>query len=335
VKAPGLWGRFVARLAHKEPATPLALFRIAVAAILLGTFSDMVLTGVVPPVWFDVDQGGAYSLRGGQWLVAALGGATPEAVWPLLGLSMLGSLLLLLGLGGRVTAFVVLQGCIALFSINPSAGGGHDKLLTNALWLLVLSPATATLSLDARIRTGAWRSDRAVAAWPRYIAIFQIALVYGLTGIQKLGAEWMPWGGFSALYYSLLLPSWARFDLSFIAWIYPLTQLATALTWIWEVTWPSVLLAFYFRATWQRPGHLRALSNRLDWRRLYVLIGIGVHLGIWATMNVGPFSFASMAFYLCLFHHDEYTALAQRLRGWRQRPERLQLGPTAEGPPAG
>ena len=64
---------------------------------------------------------------------------------------------------------------------------GDDRLLTNALWLLVLSRSTATLSLDCRLRTGQWVSSVLVPAWPRYLALYQLVLVYGTTGLQKLG----------------------------------------------------------------------------------------------------------------------------------------------------
>ena len=129
----------------------------------------------------------------------------------------------------------------------------------------------------------------------------------------------MPWGGWSALYYSLLLPSWARFDMTWIAWVYPLTQAATAATWLWEATFPLLLLCFWHRATRTRGGRLRQLSNRLDLRSAYVLMGVFVHVGIWATMNVGPFSWASLAYYLCLYHHDEWARLGRRLRAPRRR----------------
>ena len=310
------WARFTRAMAHREPATPLALFRIAVASIVLLSLLHMALTDVIEPILFGLDHGGVLPLKPSSPLWALLGRrATPELVLPLFWGTVAGSAALAVGLGGRLTALLVLQGCIALFAINGAAGGGHDKLLTNALWLLVLAPSTATLSLDARLRTGSWVSDRPVAAWARYLAIVQICLVYGTTGIQKLGAEWMPWGGWSALYYSLLLPSWARFDMTWIAWVYPLTQAATAATWLWEATFPLLLVCFWHRATRTRGGRLRQLSNRLDLRSAYVLMGVFVHVGIWATMNVGPFSWASLAYYLCLYHHDEWARLGRRLRG--------------------
>jgi len=46
----------------------------------------------------------------------------------------------------------------------------------------------------------------------------------------------------------------------------------------------------------------------------YAFIGVGVHVSIWAMMNLGPFSWITMTYYLCLWHHDEYARLWRRLR---------------------
>lgn len=318
-----LWRRWVALWAHREPATALAIFRIAVAAITTWTFVDMVRTDVVAPVWLHVDHGGVKPLLGRQWLIEALGGPVPEVVWPLVWLAIACGTVVTLGLPWLTNpaALVLNQVCVALFSLHHDAGGGHDRIITNCLWLLVFARSTATLSVAARLRTGSWWSDERVPAWPRYLVVVQLALIYGTTGWQKLGAEWFPWGGLDAVYRSLLLTSWARWDLSWIAWLYPLTQVATAVSWLFESLFPVLLLAHWWRATRTRPGRLRAWANRVDLRVPFALIGLGMHGILWATMNLGPFSFITLACYVCLWHPDE---LRRWLRG---------RGPYAETPP--
>jgi hypothetical protein len=219
-----------------------------------------------------------------------------------------------------VTALAALQVLLALFSVNGEVGGGHDRLLTNALWLLVLASSTATASLDCRLRTGAWTSDRPVAAWPRWLAVYQLVLVYVTTGMQKIGAEWWPWGDWSAVWYTLWIPHWARIDARWLTPLYPLTQLATLGTMCFELGSPLLLLAFWYRATRGRRGRLRALFNRVDARRAFALAGLSLHLGIVALMDVGPFSAAAAAFYLCLWSPDEYAALGRALLAPRARP---------------
>ena len=311
----GLWERWVALWAHREAATALALFRILVAAVTTWTFIDMIRTDVLVPVWMHVDYGGIKPLSGKQWLMDALGGAVPEAVWPLTIVAIVAGLVLMLGLPWLTNpaALVLNQVCIALFSLHSDAGGGHDRMIVNALWLLVFARSAETLSVAARLRTGSWWSDRPVPAWPRYLIAVQLSLIYGGTGIQKLGAEWFPWGGLDAVYRSLLLTSWARWDLSWIAWVYPLTQVATLVSWWFETTFPILLLGFWWRRTRTRPGAWRAFSNRVDLRVPYVLIGVGMHSILWAAMNLGPFSFITMSCYVALFHPDEWRRFFQRL----------------------
>jgi hypothetical protein len=95
--------------------------------------------------------------------------------------------------------------------------------------------------------------------------------------------------------------------------IYPITRLATFGVWTWEQCAPLLLLAYWFRETHTRPGRLRALFNRYDFRSIYLLFGLGMHLGIEALMEVGPFSFASLTLYLACFHPEEWAGLRRRL----------------------
>ena len=329
-----LWRVLVERLAHREPGTPLALFRIAVGLVLGLSLLDLVLSGAAPLVLLDAADGGMVTLQPSnlQWRWLGLA-HTPATVWSLLAGSLGLSVLLVVGLGGRLTALVLLQVCLLLFAINPGAGGGHDKLLTNALWLLVLSPATQTLSLDCRLRSGSWWSVTPVVAWPRYLAVVQLSLVYASTGLQKLGSSWHPWGDWSAVYHSLLLPSWSRWNLEgWLGWLYPFTQLATALTWAWECSFPVVLVCLWHRSTRARAGALRALTNRLELRGGYLAVGLGLHLGIFALMNVGPFSFASLAYYSTLLHHDEWVSLWHRATGSSSRRGALTRATAKPGP---
>jgi hypothetical protein len=100
--------------------------------------------------------------------------------------------------------------------------------------------------------------------------------------------------------------------MTWVAWVYPLTQVATAISWLWEITAPLLLLAFWYRATADRPGRLRRLFNRVNFRRLFVVIGVMIHLGILLFLEVGPFSWITLSFYLCLYHPDEWKRAANR-----------------------
>jgi hypothetical protein len=297
-----LWSRWATLLDQRENGTSLALFRAACGLSLLYSIGSIVLHGMVPVIWLGPSHGGLLPVGDGPWLFHWLGGLTPTTLWIVVSATLLAGLLLVLGGGGRVTALVSLLGYQALTGINSETVGAYDWLLTNALWLVFLSRSTATLSLDCRLRTGRWQSAKPVPAWPRYLAIYQIVLVYWSTGMHKLSRSWLPGGAFSALYYILQEPTWQRGDMTWLARVYPLTQIATALTWIWEISAPLLLLILWYRRTPQRPGRLRALCNRLPLRGLWVTTGLLMHLGILIFMDVGPFSLVALSYYVCLFH---------------------------------
>jgi len=306
----GLWGRWAALLAEREAGTSVALFRIACGLCLLGSVGSVVVYGMVPVIWLSPADGGLGNSGEGSRLFQLLGGARPATVWAVVAATLFLGLLLALGGGGRLTAFLALQGYMALTGLNGNAVGAYDWLLTNALWLLVLAGATATLSLDCRLRTGRWLSAAPVSAWPRYLAVYQIVLVYWSTGMHKVSRSWTPADGFSALYYILQEPTWQRWDMTWLAHVYPLTQAATALTWFWECTAPLLLLVLWYRRTRERPGRLRALCNRLPLRGLWIVTGVAMHLGILVLMDVGPFSLVALAYYPCLLHPDEWRRAA-------------------------
>jgi hypothetical protein len=118
-----------------------------------------------------------------------------------------------------------------------------------------------------------------------------------------VGSDWLPWGDFRAIYYALQLTEWARWPHTWAgtAWGYPLTQLGTMSTMFLEWSGLVWVLTAWYAETPERGGRLRAWSNRLHLRELYLLLGIGLHVGIWVTMNVGPFSPAMLSLYPCAY----------------------------------
>lgn len=326
------WRRWVALLDRREAGTSLALFRVAIGLCVLGTIGTVLAHDLVTVLWVDREWGGYRSLGKGSWLVELLGGPRPAVIWALVAVSLVGGLLLTVGLASRLGALLSLQGVLALTWVNGHAGGSYDDLLTNALWLLLLADAGATLSLSCRLRTGRWTSERPVPSWPRWLAVLQLVLMYASSGSQKLSSYWVPGGDFSALYYILQQPSWQRVDMRWVAPWFPVTQAATALTWAWEVSSPLLLWVYWLRLTEHRPGRLRALVRSHDPRLLFAGIGVPMHLGTLLLMNVGPFSALSLSYYLCLWHPDEWRALGPRLAGWLKRPGMAAASSTPQLP---
>lgn len=323
---PGLWRRWKDLLAHKEPAHGLAILRIGLGLILLLELISVILNGLVPMLWMHTDHGGyrAYTLTG-AWLIDLLGGPAPSLIWTLVALGLLSGVGILLGVGTRVAALVGLQSFLALAWTNGHAGGSYDTLITNLLWLLVLADSGSTGSLTAKLRTGRWWPSVEVSAWPRYLVVGQMVTVYAATGLQKVSASWVPGGDLSALYYILQQPSWHRYDLSWVASVYPLTQLLTLSSWLFEVASPVLLFALWGRASRSSAGPLRRFSNRVDLRKWWLGFGLLMHIGIMILMDVGTFSLACVSTYACFFHADELKAAGRVVSS--------RLGRTAASPP--
>jgi hypothetical protein len=295
--------KWVELTSRKETGEILALFRILTGLGVLWNVGSVVLSGAVRTLWIDRAGGGFRRLdEDASWLIGLFGGPTEGVVWTFVAAAIVLGVLLVLGLGGRITALLALQVMFALSMINPHAKGSYDALSCNALWLLVLAGSTATWSLDARIRTGSWQSDREVSAFPRYLAIFQLVVVYFFNAVQKVSAHWTIGGGFSALYYILQQPTWQRFDMTWAAYVYPLTQIGTFVTWVFELGSPLLLLWYLIRR-----------RARFDLRIPFVIVGLLLHLGILILLEVGPFSLIVLAFYPCLFAPSDLTVARSRL----------------------
>ncbi len=157
------WRRWITVLGHREAGTTLALFRIACGLCLLYTVGSVAIHGLVPALWMGPDHGG-YTFVSTPRLFQLIGGVNPTTVWSMIAIALTAGLLLTIGLAGRVAAFVALQSFMALVGLNSDAAGSYDGVLTNTLWLLVLSASTATLSVECKLRTGQWTSATPVPA---------------------------------------------------------------------------------------------------------------------------------------------------------------------------
>ena len=314
----GPWSRWVGLLSSREGPESLALLRVLIGLCMWYAIGSVAFSGTWSLIWVDASEGGYREMSNLPWLVEALGGATRATIGGLIAAGLISATTLTLGLFSRSSALVLLQISMALADTNPHTGGSYDVLISNVLWLLVLADSGAAASLDAalRRRLRPRRAPRTVAAWPRYLVVGQLLTMYASTGLQKVSASWVPGGDLSALYYILQQPTWQRIDMRWAAPLFPLTQAATLGVWLFEVGAPLLIIALWWRRTRARPGRLRALSNRLRARDLFLVTGLLMHAGIAISMEVGPFSFVSMALYAALLHPDE----ARRLLGLPARP---------------
>ena len=141
--------------AMAKPAEALALYRMALSLVLFLSVGTVMVNGL-DVIWTPERDGGLQSLPGSYGWVAFLGGPSLHTASATAFLTLWSAVLMFLGLGGRLTAFVCLQGFMSLSRLHNDALGSYDFLMSNGLWLLVLGPSTETLSLDAWARTLAW-----------------------------------------------------------------------------------------------------------------------------------------------------------------------------------
>jgi len=153
-----------------------------------------------------------------------------------------------------------------------------------------------------------------VPAWGRHLLLLQLVFMYTVAGVAKVGARWMPFADFSALWVILHDPAVARFTPPPPGWAYPLTQIGTAVTLAWEWTTPLLLLVFLGRHLGDRaPAWLQRV---VSWRPEWGWVGIGAifHLGIAILMDLGIFPWAMLALYPAFLHPDDLHRFVARLR---------------------
>jgi len=330
-RAPAGWVAFWDR---REPPTTLALVRILVAAVLLADLLQSRTYGLVEAIWGPPPEGlgwggvGNAASAAGRWF-----GASNDTAWLLWWTGVISSLCLIAGFLSRISAVVLALTWAQLGWMSPDSDRGIDFLLRAVLMVLAASQCHARWSVDAWLRRRFGRPfPDEVPAWPRYLLLLQLVWVYFSAGHNKTDGAWGPLEGYSALANILTDPHFARFDPSWIAPLYPLLQIATALTMVFELGSPLMLPLTYWSATRDRPGFLRRWANRLRLRWVWIFLGINFHIGIGVTMRLGIFPWGMMALFPVLFHPEELIRAEAWVMAHLPRPRSRSIAP---GSPAG
>ncbi|MEQ1506939.1 MAG: HTTM domain-containing protein [Myxococcota bacterium] len=331
-----LAGWWVAVWDRSEPPTVLATIRIGIAVVLLTDFATTWRLGLVTSLLTSARAGGlaanpdAHPPLWFRWV-----GDGPDAANLLFGLLVAATVALGLGLFTRTSAVAVMLLTAQWSQILPESDRAIDLLLRDVLAILAFSSAGATASIDARWTTGRWTGDGAPApAWPRYLIVLQIVVMYFTAGVQKYAQHWWPWGGFTALYVILNDWSYARTP---GGWLrnqpfYLGTQLSTAVTMLWQWTYPVVLTHYFPWGGDERasdPGRFRRWFARYRLHWVWIAIGMWFHVAIASTMELGIFPWGMMAVYPAFLHPDELRAVATRVGSFvrnRARSRRTSAG---------
>jgi hypothetical protein len=123
----------------------------------------------------------------------------------------------------------------------------------------------------------------------------QIALVYAASGFFKLLGP--AWRNGSAVHYTTAQNVYGR--------IFHVYELPPGLDWI-------LTLLTYTALFWELLFPLLLLNRRT--RAIALAMGIAIHLGIWATMEVGPFTWVMLASYVAFLDPAYVGRLARRAR---------------------
>jgi hypothetical protein len=276
-----LWRWWVALWDRREPATALALVRIGIAVVLLADYLWIARLGMVHAMWSrpPLGYGGADAVVWYGVLVAALACIGLGAATPL--------------------ACVVFAYASARLSwAAPDGESGSDILLRIVVPILALSRCNARWSIDAWVMRRLGRPMATeVPAWPRYLIMLQLVWVYFSGAQNKSSAVWGPFGGFTALGNALMDPGPGRLPVSWVAALYPLTRVATALTMVFEWAAPLYLLAY-------------AKNWRVRW--VWLALGVFFELGIAVGLRLGSFPYAMLALFPALLRPEDLQRLNTR-----------------------
>ncbi len=313
------WEEIVRFWGETEPATPMALVRIGVAACVVYDMLHIWRLDLVVPLFVAEEHGGwSHVLVRSSWpmWVEWFGAGTTSGM-ALHALMTLSAIALLVGFRTRTAAAVLLLAWAQWTAFLPTGDRGIDQQLRNVLVLMVFGDFGRTLSVDALARTGRWVDDTPVPNWPRRLVIGTMILMYTSAGYLKSGITWWPMGGFAALYFALQDPSVAAYDFGWTRaqpWFF-FTQIGTATTIVYQCTYPLVLLLFWWRRYPERAGRVGRFANRYHFEWIWLAIGAWFHVILGFTMNLGIFPWAMLALYPAWFTDEEWTRWGRRLLG--------------------
>lgn len=331
------WQRFVDWLSTRESPLSMALVRIAVCTVLVWDLIWVGWYGLPVYLWGPREAGGMHNVLAFKqlpeiyWMLPpehaeAWGGLVAWGLWAatLVAVGTFGA-----GLLTRFSGILALLLYAQTAIISDISDRGIDRMIRIIFILLILSGSGKTLSFDAWFKTGSIFGDGSkILAYPRYLMVLQLTVMYFIAGVSKFALSWFPWGGYSALYLILQDPIFAVTDFSFLAspWLYWTTQLGTAVSHMWELTFPVFLLLTWYRVTADRGGRVRTLVNTMRVRLIYIALGATFHILLAATLRLGIFPAAMLALYPAFFHPDEIVGALSWMRRRLTSPKEAASG---------
>lgn len=213
---------------------------------------------------------------------------------------------LLLGYRTRLMTFVVWVLMLSIQLRAPLVGGADGPLLRLLLFWSIFLPLGAYWSLDRTLKGPDYRPSTRFLSVATVGLFMQIAFMYWFSALLKSGAEWRQDG--TALYYALSLDQIATPLGTYLLNFPTLLQIMTVATFALEAFGPFLLFCPFFTG----PVRTAAAASFM-----------GLHFGIWLTMDIGIFSWISAFCMVCFLPEwfwENAARLTQRLDTGRWLP---------------
>jgi hypothetical protein len=286
----------------EAPPHVFALYRICVG--LAGCLTMLGLLDV--PMLLSID-GIAPTPGGGLGIRAALqsAGLGTTAGWVLWAANTVGYVMVLIGLQTALASFIAFAASALILWWNPlpfSAGQHLQHMLT---FYLLFCESGLVWSVDAWLGTRRGRSFSTLLQpiWPLRLLQYQVCLMYLAASLWKITDP--TWRDGTALHYILNYNMFQRVPGDVPPSLEPLLAGLTYVTVAWEFLFTPAML------------------NRRT-RNAFLLIGVGLHIGMWVLIDIGPFTPTVLAAYAAFLDPETVHRLAERrLTVGASRPEGL------------
>ena len=208
--------------------------------------------------------------------------------------------LMVLGVANRLIAILAFVLHLVFLQRNPSITFGADIIATFWLFYLMLSNSNKQIKwihyflnkrkslMSERIEKGDWLNTISI----RFIQI-QLCVIYMFSGMEKLrGQSW--WDG-TAIWEALSFYDFTFFNFSFLLSAPMLAAALTTFTVLFEIYFPILVWV-----------------PRL--RKIMLLAGFFLHLGIALSLNIYFFSFIMLSSYILFISPETLRRILKKLR---------------------
>ena len=272
---------------------PLGVFRILAGGL---AFINLAFVFLDFEVWFTerglTPEAFAKANHGSIWRLSLLNGVTDDRITLAVYLgTMLAALLTTVGLFTRVSAALLFLGVISLHARNMDILHSGDTLMRAWIFILMISPCGAALSVDRWLRVRRGKEPiQEISLWPQRMVVIQLAIVYITTVWHKLlGVHWLDG---TATWYTSQLTEFEHF---------PTPPFFSQM--------PFIAIETYFAL-----GAEVAMGTLVFWKRArswVILAGLALHAGIEYSMNIPLFAAIITAGYVAHYSGAEITRACQ------------------------